>query len=108
MYDFIISALPWVIMGIAVAIAAAILPRRLNKQNKKHETAGCSDENDQHVEEGPESADKDEENYMTLGMTMGMCLGVALSTAFKINIAYGISFGMMIGMIVGVMVHQQK
>lgn len=108
MKDFIMTALPWVIMGIAVAIAAAILPRRSNKQNKKYETAGYSDENNQNVEEGPESTDKDEENYTTLGMSMGMCLGVALSTAFKINIAYGISFGMMIGMIVGSMVHKQK
>lgn len=108
MNDFIMSALPWVVMGIAVAIAVSMLVRRSDKQNKKHETAGCSDENNQNVEEGPESTDKDEENYTTLGMSMGMCLGVALSTAFKINIAYGISFGMMIGMIVGSMVHKQK
>lgn len=60
MKDFIMSALPWVIMGITVAIAVAMLSRRSNKQNKKHETIDFSDENKLRVEEGTEADGKNE------------------------------------------------
>ncbi len=79
MKDFLTSALPWVAIGICVALLFA-------NHAKKKKTASDEDAG---------------ENHMTDGMCVGMCLGVALGTTGVVNLAVGISMGMLLGMCVG-------
>lgn len=74
MKDFIFAALPFLIVGICLAIMCA----HFNS--------------------------KDQKNYMTEGMCIGMCLGVALATPLNISMGLGISLGMLIGETIGMLV----
>lgn len=78
MMDFIKSALPFVIIGICLAIIS------VNHHRKKDAA--------------------DTKNYLTEGMSLGMCLGVACSTAVHINMGLGISLGMLIGETIGILI----
>lgn len=75
--DFVAAALPFIIIGICLAIMFA---------NRSRMTEGS------------------EKNCMTEGMSIGMCVGVALSTALDINMGLGISLGMLVGETVGMFV----
>lgn len=84
MYDFFMAALPWLAMGLTVAVVCAA------KFTKKKGTAK-TDKEDQKDSTG---------NYMTEGMAIGMCLGAAVGTASGQS-SIGMSMGMVIGMAVG-------
>jgi hypothetical protein len=71
MTDFILAALPWVAIGVSVAILAVGRHRRTAK------------------------------NHLTDGMCVGMCIGAALGSTGVFSIGLGISLGMLAGEIVG-------
>ena len=72
-YDFMSAALPWIAMGLLLAIFFA---RTANGTKK-------------------------EEDHGSEGMALGMCFGVALSTALHINVGLGMMAGMVLGLLVG-------
>ena len=76
MKDFIMAALPWICMGLLLAIFFARSARK-KKGNEKPE------------------------NYGTEGMCFGMCFGTALGTALGNNTGIGISIGMLLGLVIG-------
>ena len=75
-FDFLRAALPWVAMGLLLAVLFA----RSAGKEKKEETP---------------------DNYGTTGMCLGMCFGTAIGTALGNHIGLGISLGMLIGLAVG-------
>lgn len=79
MTEFIMAALPWICIAVAIALFAA-----------NHGSAKKA------KEEGREY-----ENYMTEGMCLGMCVGTALG-------GNGLIYGMMIGMAVGLCIRKAK
>ena len=78
MKDFITAALPWVMMGLALAVLAASYAREKKEDQKKR-------------------------NELQLGgMALGMLLGVALGTAGLLeNHALGFSLGALWGLVIG-------
>ena len=72
-YDFMSAALPWIALGLLLAIFFA---RTANGTKK-------------------------EEDHGSEGMALGMCFGVALSTALHINVGFGMMAGMVLGLLVG-------
>lgn len=74
MKDFIFAALPWVAIGLCLAIFFAKNARKSNKET---------------------------ENYGTEGMSIGMCFGVAIGTSFDGGVGIGISLGMLFGLAIG-------
>ena len=74
--DFLSAALPWICIGLLLAIFFA-----KNSRKKKD--------------------DKTKENYSTEGMALGMCFGVAIGTAFGNNTGIGLSLGMLAGLVIG-------
>ena len=72
--EFIGAALPWIAMGLLLAVFFARGARR--KKGKREE-------------------------YGSEGMALGMCLGVALSTALHVNIGIGMIAGMALGLFIG-------
>lgn len=78
MKDFITAALPWVMMGLALAVLAASYAREKKEDQKKR-------------------------NELQLGgMALGMLLGVALGiTGLLENHALGISLGAPWGLVIG-------
>ena len=77
MKDFIFAALPWVAIGLCLAIFFA---RNAKKDKKEKKTV---------------------DNFGTEGMSVGMCIGVALGNLFEGGVGIGISIGMLIGLCVG-------
>lgn len=100
MKDFIYAALPWIAMGITIAIAAVNFNKKNQGNIKKY------DNDDENIET-EDKQDKEAENNMAMGMCFGMCLGVALSSTGMFSIAYGASFGMLIGMVVGMCIKKK-
>lgn len=74
MKDFILAALPFIVIGVCIAVMAANHGKLKEGKNK---------------------------NYLEEGMCLGMCFGVAISTALNLNLGLGISLGMLIGETVG-------
>ena len=79
MKEFMMAALPWICIGIAIALFAA-----------NHGAAKKAKEND--------------ENYSNY-MTEGMCLGVGVGTALGGN---GLVYGMLIGLVVGMLIKKDN
>lgn len=75
-FDFLSAALPWITMGLLLAIFFARAAHGKTKEEKK-------------------------ENHGSEGMALGMCFGVALSTALHINVGLGMMAGMVLGLLVG-------
>ena len=75
-YEFLRAALPWIAMGLLLAIFFA------------RATYGKKDKEKQ-------------EDYGSEGMSLGMCFGVALSTALHINVGLGMMAGMVLGLLIG-------
>ena len=75
-YEFLSAALPWIAMGLLLAIFFARAAQMKKKDEKK-------------------------EDHGSEGMALGMCFGVALSTALHINISLGLMAGMVLGLLVG-------
>ena len=76
MKDFIFAALPFVVVGVCLALLAA------NHNRIK---------------------DSEEKTYMTEGMCLGMCFGVALATSMHFSLGLGIGLGMLVGETVGML-----
>ena len=90
MKEFISAALPWVAIGLAIAI---ILSNAVKRQGAK-----SRDENDEYKAAKNKKAADD---HMTDGLCIGMCMGVALGSTGIIDLATGISLGMLLGLAVG-------
>ena len=75
MKEFMMAALPWNCIGIAIALFAV-----------NHSAAKKAKEND-----------KEYGNYMTEGMCLGMCVGTALDGN---GLIYGMLFGLVVGMLI--------
>ena len=78
MNEFLMAALPWICIGIAIALFAV-----------NHSAAKKAKEND-----------KEYGNYMT----EGMCLGLCVSTALGGN---GLIYGMLLGLVVGMLIEKK-
>ena len=81
--DFIRAALPWVAMGLLLAVFAARSAGRKKKE-------------------------KEIDNYGTEGMCLGMCFGTAIGTALGNNTGIGISLGMLLGIAVGSSIKKEE
>ena len=75
-FDFIHAALPWIAVGLLLAVFFA---RGAGKKNKEEQS----------------------DDYGTEGMCLGMCLGTAIGTSIGNNTGIGISLGMLIGLAIG-------
>ena len=75
-FAFLRAALPWVAMGLLLAVFFA---RSAGKEKKKEQP----------------------DNYGTTGMCLGMCFGTAIGTALGNHTGLGISLGILIGLVVG-------
>ena len=82
-FDFIRAALPWIIMGLLLAVYFA----RCAGKKKKEEQTG---------------------DYGAEGMCLGMCFGTAIGTAFGNNIAIGLPLGMLFGLAVGSSIKKEE
>ena len=74
--DFLRVALPWVAMGLLLAVFAARSAGRKKKE-------------------------KEIDNYGIEGMCLGMCFGTAIGAALGNNTGIGITLGMLLGLAVG-------
>ena len=82
--DFIKAALPWIAMGLLLAIFfARSASEKRNNENKILD-------------------------YGTEGMCLGMCLGTAFGTSFGNNTGIGISLGMLIGLAIGTCLKKEE
>lgn len=95
MREFFMAALPWICMGVAVAVAMVVL--RHEKVRKEMLEA---DETLTAEEKQKKSAQRS--SNMVWGMCIGECVGIALAEACDFSITIGISVGMMIGIALGV------
>ena len=82
-FDFLRAALPWVAMGLLLAVFFASSAGK----EKKEETP---------------------DNYGTTGMCLGMCFGTAIGTALGNNTGIGISLGMLLGLAVGSSIKKEE
>ncbi|HIR14894.1 MAG TPA: hypothetical protein IAB31_13345 [Candidatus Choladousia intestinavium] len=80
MKDFILAALPYILIGLSLAVLFA------------------------NYRKGSERSEK---NYLTEGMCIGICLGVALSTSLNLNLGFSISFGMLAGETAGMLLKKK-
>ena len=81
--DFLSAALPWICMGLLLALFFA-------QSGKK------------------EKEDKESENYSTEGLALGMCFGVAIGTTFGNNTGIGLTLGMLAGFVIGSCIEKKK
>ena len=82
--DFLLAALPWLCMGLLLAIFFAQSDRK-KKENKKKE-----------------------DNYGTEGLSLGMCFGVAVGTDFGNNTGIALTLGMLAGFALGSCIEKKK
>ena len=75
-FAFMSAALPWIAMGLLLAIFFARAAAGKKNTEKK-------------------------EDYRSEGMALGMCFGVALSNAAHFDIGLGMMAGMVLGLLVG-------
>lgn len=80
-FEFFRAALPWIGMGLLLAMYVAG-----SVKNKEDQS----------------------ENYGTEGMYLGMCLGTAIGTALGNNIAIGLPLGMLLGMVIGSSIKKEE
>ena len=81
--DFLSAALPWISLGLLLAIFFVQSARR----KKGGET---------------------KENYGTEGMALGMCFGTAIGTALGSNTGIGLTLGMLAGFVIGLCIGKEK
>ena len=81
--DFIMAALPWLAIGLLLAIFCV-------------RSAGRKNDDDH------------QENYGTEGMCLGMCFGTAIGNTLWDNTGIGISLGMLIGLAVGTSIQKKE
>ena len=100
MYDFVFAALPWIAMGITVAIVL------VNINNKK-KVRYLSNEKFENIADENTDKRNAEANVVTLWMILGMSFGIAIGSSLMdtfgtVALTYGICFGMLIGTLIGV------
>ena len=83
MIDFLSAALPWLCIGLLLAIFFARSARK-------------------------KKGDETKENYATEGMALGMCFGTAIGTSIGNNTGIGMSLGMLLGLAVGSSIEKKK
>lgn len=81
-FEFTRAALPWVAVGLLLAVFAASSARKKQKQDPG-------------------------ETYGTEGMCLGMCMGTAIGTSLGNNTGLGISLGMLIGLAIGTCIKKE-
>lgn len=81
--DFLRAALPWVTMGLLLAVFFARSAKRKKDEDKKAD-------------------------YGTVGMCLGMCFGTAIGTALGNNTGLGISMGMLMGLAIGTSIKKES
>ena len=89
--DFLSAALPWLCMGLLLAVFFA---RAARNKNKKAESE--------------ESGEKKKADYGTEGLALGMCFGTAIGTSFGENTGLGMTLGMLIGLAIGSSIEKRK
>lgn len=82
-FEFVHAALPWIAIGLLLAVFAA------------RNVAGKSQKDDK------------SDNYGTEGMCLGMCIGTAIGTSLGNNTGIGISLGMLIGLAIGTTIKKE-
>ena len=100
MKDFVMAALPWVLMGLALAIWAASAAKKARKRKED------SKEGDNAIPKEEREMKEAESDYSTEGMCVGMCIGVIIWNLFEL--AYGLGLGMLIGLTVGSLIKKEK
>ena len=83
MMDFLLAALPWLCIGLLLAIFFARSARK-------------------------KKGDETKENYATEGMALGMCFGTAIGTSIGNNTGIGMSLGMLLGLAIGSSIEKKK
>ena len=81
--DFLSAALPWISIGLLLAIFFARSARK-------------------------KKGDETKENYGTEGMALGMCFGTAIGTSLGNNTGIGLSLGMLAGLVTGSCIEKKK
>ena len=81
-FDFLRAALPWITMGLLLAVFFA----GSAGQKKKEKQTG---------------------DYGAEGMCLGMCFGTAIGTSFGNNTGIGICLGMLIGLAIGTSIKKE-
>ena len=81
-FDFLRAALPWIAMGLLLAVFFARSTGKKKKEKKSYD-------------------------YGTEGMCLGMCFGTAIGTTFGNNSGIGISLGMLIGLAIGTCIKKE-
>lgn len=79
-FDFLRAALPWIVIGLLLAV---FFVKNAGKKEKQRD------------------------DYGTEGMCLGMCLGTAIGTSLGNNTGIGISFGMLIGLVIGTCIKKE-
>ena len=82
--DFVLAALPWVLMGVALAVVATLFARREKTGRKPVK-----------------------ETYMGEGVALGMLFGVAIGSTGTVELSIGLSMGLMLGMVVGMCIEKK-
>ena len=75
-FEFMRAALPWIAMGLLLAVFSARGVSRKKDKEKK-------------------------EDYGSEGMALGMCFGVAMASALQIDVSLGLTVGMLLGLVAG-------
>ena len=81
--DFLSAALPWISIGLLLAIFFAKSARK-------------------------KSGNKKNEDYGTEGMALGMCFGTAIATSLGNNTGIGLTLGMLAGLVIGSCIEKKK
>ena len=81
--DFLRAALPWISIGLLLAIFFVRSARK-------------------------KKGDGTKENYATEGMALGMCFGTAIGTSLGNNTGIGLSLGMLAGLVIGSCIEKKK
>lgn len=74
--DFLRAAMPWVAMGLLLAVFAASSAKKKTDEDQT-------------------------DNYGTEGMCLGMCFGTAIGTSLGNHTGIGICLGMLLGLAIG-------
>ena len=89
--DFLSAALPWLCVGLLLAVFFVRADRAKKKSAEKEE-----------------KGEKKKPNYGTEGMALGMCFGTAVGTSFGKNTGLGMLIGMVIGYAVGLSMEKKE
>ena len=81
--DFLSAALPWLCMGVFLAVFFVQSARK-------------------------KKGDETKENYAADGMALGMCFGTAIGTSIGNNTGIGMSLGMLLGLAIGSSIEKKK